>query len=193
MSSLRTRLLAGVLLLSAAGLVLLGVVTYAEQSSFLLGRVDNEARASVNALSLLLDREGFKPPAGAAPTKAGSGAGANGAGAPAGATTTSGGTGTTGTSATTLSATPIDRGPGPNLPPGTDGQRRTESGKVLGSVPIRYSATETVLPAPRIPASVPLGKLFTVGSVGSTGLRYRVYAQRDPEDLGVTIVAVPLN
>ncbi|HEX7609910.1 MAG TPA: hypothetical protein VF380_04475, partial [Solirubrobacteraceae bacterium] len=57
MSSLRTRLLAGVLLLSAAGLVLLGAVTYAEQKSFLLGRVDTEARAAVNALSIVLDRE----------------------------------------------------------------------------------------------------------------------------------------
>ena len=40
---------------------------------------------------------------------------------------------------------------------------------------------------------MPLGTLFTVGSVGSSGLRYRAYASRDPEDSGVTIVAVPLR
>ena len=37
MASLRARLLASVLVLSAAGLVLLAVVTYAEQRSFLFG------------------------------------------------------------------------------------------------------------------------------------------------------------
>ena len=56
MSSLRTRLLAGVLLLSAAGLVLLAAVTYAEQHSFLYSRVDQEARSAVGALSVALDR-----------------------------------------------------------------------------------------------------------------------------------------
>jgi two-component system OmpR family sensor kinase len=33
----------------------------------------------------------------------------------------------------------------------------------------------------------------TVGSQGSSGLHYRVYAQRDPDDSGVTVVAVPLS
>jgi two-component system OmpR family sensor kinase len=166
MSSLRTRLLAGVLLLSAAGLVLLGAVTYAEQQSFLLGRVDQEARAAGGALSMVLDRAGFKPPAS-------NQAAAGGRGRAPGE--------------------PADRGPGVNLPPGTYGQRRTASGVVLGHVTIKYSQSETVPPAPRIPAAVPLGRLFTVGSPGSSGLRYRVYAQRDPEDSGVTLVAVPLN
>ena len=48
-------------------------------------------------------------------------------------------------------------------------------------------------PAPALPAHVPIGKLFTVGSVGSSGLRYRAYARRDPEDSGVTVAAVPLQ
>src|SRR5207253_1695674 len=51
MASLRTRLLAGVLVLAAGGLVLLAAVTYAEQRSFLERRVDDEARAAVPALS----------------------------------------------------------------------------------------------------------------------------------------------
>jgi two-component system OmpR family sensor kinase len=37
------------------------------------------------------------------------------------------------------------------------------------------------------------GTLRTVGSVGSSGLRYRVYTRQDPEDSGVTIAAVPLR
>jgi two-component system OmpR family sensor kinase len=91
------------------------------------------------------------------------------------------------------------RGPGGgpggqvNLPPGTYGQRRDASGKVLRHVQIEYSETETVPPAPKLPAHVPLGKLLTVGSVGSSGLQYRVFAKRDPEDTGVTVAAVPLR
>jgi two-component system OmpR family sensor kinase len=44
-----------------------------------------------------------------------------------------------------------------------------------------------------IPAHVPIGKLFTVGSTGSSGLRYRAYVIRDPEDSGLTLIAVPLR
>ena len=61
MTSLRARVLAGVLLLSAAGLVLLAAVTYAEQRSFLLGRVDQELRGAGPALSFALDNAGYRP------------------------------------------------------------------------------------------------------------------------------------
>jgi two-component system OmpR family sensor kinase len=64
---------------------------------------------------------------------------------------------------------------------------------VLGHVDITYSESEAVPPAPKLPAQVPLGKLLTVGSVGSSGLRYRVFAKRDPEDTGITVAAVPLR
>jgi two-component system OmpR family sensor kinase len=81
--------------------------------------------------------------------------------------------------------------PNLNLPPGTYGERRDASGKVLGHVLITFGQ---VAPAdPRIPASVPVGKLFTVGSFGSSGLRYRAYASHDPEDSGLTVIAVPLS
>ncbi len=170
MSSLRTRLLAGVLLLSAAGLVLLGAVTYAEQRSFLQDRVDQEARSAVGALSQALDREGFKPPVIA--------------GAPA----------STDSSRLPEPRGPGGGGPGVNLPPGTWGQRRDASGKIIGHpLRIKYSQTEATPPEPRIPAQVPIGKLFTVDSKGTSDTHYRVYAQRDPEDSGVTVVAVPLS
>jgi two-component system OmpR family sensor kinase len=168
MSSLRTRLLAGVLVLAAAGLVLVGVVTYAEQRSFLQGRVDQEARSAVGALSQALDRAGFRPQeSGFAPGVGEEGPGPRGA--------------------------PGGGGPPVNLPPGTYGERRDATGAVLGHLLIKYSPTESTPAAPAIPDSVPLGHLFTVGSLGSSGLKYRVYARHDPEDSGVTVAAVPMR
>src|SRR5207248_920247 len=82
-------------------------------------------------------------------------------------------------------------GPGPNLPPGTYGQRRDASGAVLGHVLITYGQTAPA--TPKIPSSVPVERLFTVGSYGSSGLRYRAYVTRDPEDSGLTLAAVPLR
>jgi two-component system, OmpR family, sensor kinase len=170
MASLRSRVLASVLLLSAAGLVLLAVVTYAEQRSFLEGRVDQEVRGASPALSQALDSAGFLPP---------------GEGRPAGGT---GGLGRGG-----LRAGP-PAGRGVNLPPGTWGQRRDSRGNVIGHpLLIKYSQTEATPPSPLIPTRVPIGRLFTVGSVGSSGERYRVYASHDPEDTGITVVAVPLR
>jgi two-component system OmpR family sensor kinase len=169
MVSLRARVLASVLLLAAAGLVLLAAVTYAEQRSFLEQRVNQQVEGAVPTLSFALDRLGGGPLG----TSKGAASGSRNAGAPRGP----GG------------------GPGGqvNLPPGTYGQRRDASGKVLRHTQIEYSETETVPPAPKLPAHVPLGRLLTVGSVGSSGLQYRVFAKRDPEDTGVTVAAVPLR
>jgi two-component system, OmpR family, sensor kinase len=166
MTSLRARVLASVLVLAAVGMVALGAVTYAEQSSFLQSRADQQVRAAIGALSQQLDNAGLKPAdAGASPDHGGFGPG----GGPGGHT------------------------PQVNLPPGTYGQRREASGRVIGHVQIKYSASETVPAPPSIPANVPLDKLVTVGSQGSSGLHYRVFAQRDPDDSGITIAAVPLS
>jgi two-component system OmpR family sensor kinase len=163
MASLRARVLASVLLLAAVGLVLLAAVTYAEQRSFLEDRVNQEVRGAGPTVSQVLDRLGLRPPGSAASPTGGAGRG-------------------------------LGRGPGGQgltLPPGTYGQRRDASGKVLGHELFSYG--QAAPPAPKIPAQVPVGKLFTVGSVGSSGLRYRVFASRDPEDTGITVVAVPLR
>ncbi len=77
-----------------------------------------------------------------------------------------------------------------NLPPGTYGERRDATGRVLGHVSITYGQSATDYP--RLPARMALGRLITVGSVGSSGVRYRALAHQDPEDSGVTIVAIPL-
>src|SRR5258708_8139855 len=71
MSSLRARVLASVLVLAAAGMVALGAVTYAEQSSFLQSRADQQARAAVGALSQALDAAGFRPAGAGEPGGAG--------------------------------------------------------------------------------------------------------------------------
>src|SRR5918999_4401092 len=72
MHSLRTRLLAAVLALAAAGLLLLGGITYVGQRSFLLDRLDDQIReappAAAGALGL---REG--PPRGGGGPPPGSG------------------------------------------------------------------------------------------------------------------------
>lgn len=164
--SLRTRVLVSVLVLAAAGLVALAAVTYADQRSFLQGRIDQEVRAAAPALSQALDAAGFRPPV-------------TGFGAPQGA-------------GRRFGFGPSGPGPpGPNLPPGTYGQRRDASGQVLGHILITYGQTAPA--APRLPAEMALGKLITVGSVGSSGLSYRAYMTRDPEDSGLTVAALPLG
>jgi two-component system OmpR family sensor kinase len=55
MRSLRARLIAGLLMLAAAGLLTLGGVTYAEQRSFLLDRVDQQLHAAIGPISAALD------------------------------------------------------------------------------------------------------------------------------------------
>ncbi len=165
MASLRARILAGVLVLSAAGLTLLAVVTYAEESSFLNSRIDREVEKAVPAVSEALDSAGFRPHSeglGFSPV-AGSNFGAGPGGGP----------------------------PNLHLPPGTYGQRREADGVVLGHLLVSYGQSAPA--APSIPAHVPVGKLVTLGSVGSSGLHYRAYLAHDPEDSGLTLVAVPLN
>ncbi|HET6505439.1 MAG TPA: HAMP domain-containing sensor histidine kinase, partial [Baekduia sp.] len=137
--------------------------------SFLESRADQQARAAVTALSQLLDAAGFRP---AGPPPAGAGQDRDDFGGPGGG--------------------PGAHNPQVNLPPGTYGQRREGDGRVLGQRRVRYSSSEPVLASPKLPSSVPLNTLLTVGSKGSSGLQYRVYAHQDPEDSGITVAAVPL-
>jgi two-component system OmpR family sensor kinase len=161
MQSLRARLLACLLALAAVGLLAAGAVTYAEQRSFLLQRVDQQAARAVLPLSARLDAKGYKP-----------------AGGPR------------------LGPDEADHRPrGPanvDLPPGTYGQRRLASGKILGNTRFDYYG-EPPLPPPVIPAKLPLGKPITVASKNDDGLRYRVLAQRDMDDTGITIAAIPMR
>ncbi|HEV2982539.1 MAG TPA: HAMP domain-containing sensor histidine kinase [Solirubrobacteraceae bacterium] len=172
MASLRTRVLVSVLVLSAAGLVALAAVTYADQRSFLEGRINQQVKGAAPAMSQALDARGYLP-AGTEPFGGRGGGGNRGRG---------GG----------FNRGPGGGGLGPDLPPGTYGERREASGKVIGQ-PLEFSYGQTAPPAPRFPAHIPLYKLITVGSVGSSGLQYRAYMVRDPEDTGLTLVAIPLR
>jgi two-component system OmpR family sensor kinase len=167
MASLRTRILVGVVGLCAVGLLILAAVTYAEERSFLFERVDQQVKSARPTISRVLDRVIFE--------RTGQGSGGQGDGGFFGGGPPGGGGGP------------------PNLAPpsGTYGQRRTASGEVvLGGF---FSYSQTTPPSPSLPSNPPLEKVFTVGSVGSSGLQYRVYMTHDPEDTGLTLVAVPLR
>jgi two-component system, OmpR family, sensor kinase len=55
MASLRSRLIAGLLVVAAAGLLVLAGVTYAEQRSFLIDRVDDQLQTALPAIEHQLD------------------------------------------------------------------------------------------------------------------------------------------
>jgi two-component system, OmpR family, sensor kinase len=61
MASLRARLIAGLLALSAVGLLVLAGVTYVEQRGFLFDRVDQQARAAPPAVRFAMEHDGFGP------------------------------------------------------------------------------------------------------------------------------------
>jgi two-component system, OmpR family, sensor kinase len=56
MQSLRARLVAGVVVVAAVGLIILAGVTYAEQRSFQLDRIDQQVRGAVFPVSGMLDQ-----------------------------------------------------------------------------------------------------------------------------------------
>ena len=113
--SLRARLIAGLLVLATAGLLVLAAITYAEQRSFLLDRVDQQTRSAVPAVGRALDEAGV--------TAAPSGELREHLGGP----DESGGA----------------RPPRVNLPPGTYGQRRDGGGKVTLELVNAHEGTET--------------------------------------------------
>jgi two-component system OmpR family sensor kinase len=69
MASLRARLVAGLVALSAVGLLLLGGITYAEQRSFQYDRLDQQVRSAPGPLAHALneDRDGDHGPPGGGP------------------------------------------------------------------------------------------------------------------------------
>jgi two-component system OmpR family sensor kinase len=167
--SLRARLIIGLLVLAAAGLITLAAVTYAEQRSFLYDRAGEQLEAAVNPVSHELT---------------GDGGGGGGGGAPQAGAFGPGGGGDHG------------RTPGPpphvQLPPGTYGQHRDANGTAT-SAPVTFGYTASDLPAPKLPADMPVGKAITVSAVGGSGLKYRAEAFSDEDGTGSTVVAVPLR
>jgi two-component system OmpR family sensor kinase len=61
MKTLRARLIAAMLVVVTAGLVALAGITYVEQRSFLMSRVDDQARAAIGAVEHLPDGDAHQP------------------------------------------------------------------------------------------------------------------------------------
>jgi two-component system, OmpR family, sensor kinase len=164
MSSLRARLIAAVLVLTAVGLLALASITYALQRSFLFDRVDQQARAAGPVLAHTLGVHDFRPRGGAAGGfRPGEGDDAH-------------------------------RGPpgeGATLPPGTYGERRDADADVVRAKP--YSYGQTALAPPKIPRHLEPGRLTTVGARGDSGLHYRVVALRSRDGDGTIVAAIPLR
>ncbi|MEA2380738.1 MAG: two-component system, OmpR family, sensor kinase [Solirubrobacteraceae bacterium] len=118
MVSLRSRLLAAVLVLSAVGMLLLGAITYAEQRSFQFQRIDDQARAAPPSAAHALADVGVGPAFDNRDPDRG------GPGGP-----------------------PPGGGPQHLLPQGTYVERRNAAGKSLGHNVADYSQDVTANPA----------------------------------------------
>jgi two-component system OmpR family sensor kinase len=114
--SLRARLVATLLALSAAALLVLGAITYASQRSFENNRVDDQTRAAVPAVErALAEKTGQQPSFG---PRGGGGDGDEGGGP----------------------------GPEQSLPPGTYGQWRDANGTYVASVELSYDQSSLPAP-----------------------------------------------
>ena len=163
MLSLRARLLAAVLVLTAVALVLLAVITYAQQRSFQYDKVDDQARSGVAAVRGELAERGIGSNRGfGQPDGRGRGGGA-----------------------------PRGGGPGVGLPAGTYGQLRDASGRVLGDTVFSYG--EDVDAEPDLPKHLTIGEITTVPGKGDNETSYRVLATSAGFDSDTTVVAVPLR
>jgi two-component system OmpR family sensor kinase len=159
MASLRARLLVALLALTALGLLLLGGITYVEQRSFELDRVDDQVRTAPPAVVVALHEQGIgEPPSdepGGRPPRPG-------------------------------------EEPGSGLPVGTYGELRTLDGTVVGARVFDYG--QDITADPKLPADLPLGRVFTVSGENGDGNSYRVFAERDRRDANrIVVVAAPLG
>jgi two-component system, OmpR family, sensor kinase len=154
MASLRARLLVALLALTALGLLLLGGITYVEQRSFELDRVDDQVRTALPAVAGAMRGPDEAPPQ--LPDR----------------------------------GPPPGRQPGFGLPAGTYGELRDADGNVEDAHVFDYD--QDITADPKLPADIPLGRVFSVsGEKGDTNT-YRVFAERDREG-GIVVVAAPLG
>ncbi len=169
--SLRARLLVSVLALVFGALVVAAVATYAEERSYLYGRLDQKAIAAAAPISyaLGLDARLLARPADDEHVGVGHAV-----------------------------RTPGGRGLAGFVPSGTFGELVSERGHVLRG-PIMASYGERPLPRPALPTHFSVAapgstpNLITVGSRPHSNLRYRVAALGLESGAGTVIVAVPLR
>jgi two-component system OmpR family sensor kinase len=130
--SLRARLVAGLLALAAIGLLVLGGITYAEQRSFLLDRVDHQLQTAIRPVSAALAFRLGLPPGG------------HGPGMPGEPDISGGG------------------GPGFGLPEGTYGEHREAGGTVDAMTVQQGYGQTGAAERPSLPGDLPLGRPTTV-------------------------------
>ena len=166
LTSLRARLLVGVIALAAVCLVAVGAVLYLQQRDFLLERIDEQARAAVPIVDRGLTEQGVPDP------------------------------GHIGRRRDGPRPRPRDRmgrGPGFSLPPGVYGERRDAGGERLGR-PLVIAFDESEPSPPELPAAMEPGEIVTVPARDGS-VDYRALAARPPGPgpaATTTIVAVPL-
>ena len=164
MRSLRARLVAGLLLLAAVGLIALAAITYFEQRSFLYDRVDQQLRdAAPQIINTLVDN-GVAVPGHAPGLGGGHGNGMGGLGMP-GAGGLGGGAAGGGTSGGDESRGGPNGGPprpAPTLPPGTWGAFYNNAGELYGPVVASFDSDLSSTAQPKLPSSFTMstGKCF---------------------------------
>jgi two-component system OmpR family sensor kinase len=168
--SLRARLIVTLVVLAGAGLLVLGAATYAALRAYEVGRIDEQATAAIRQATRQFELRGIDD-GGARLPLAGLGhidADDHRPGGPPGG---------------------IDLAPA-----GTYAQQRNAAGAVVGEDVLGLPAGETEPAAPELPKQLAVGERITVGSAGTSNLRYRVYAAATPGDpTSMTIVAVPFT
>ena len=153
------------LALTAVGLLLLGGITYIEQRSFELDRIDLQARTAGPAVAGALAQRGI----------GGEGGGGRRPRVRASARRAAGAAACAGQRA---------------CRPGPSGSVATPTGPSPASQVFDYDQDITADPA--LPADMPLGRVFTAHGKGADDNSYRVYADRNRRGQ-VVVVAVPLS
>ncbi|MBJ7473389.1 MAG: hypothetical protein JHD16_18925, partial [Solirubrobacteraceae bacterium] len=186
--TLRARLTVALVSLAAVGLIALAAVTYGSQKQFLEQRVDDQVDAALRYVGPKIVEKTLSAARDGTLTK-----GADGLATAPGGPEDFGGDGRGGDGR---------RGGPPrgdrDLPLGTYAELRTSSGTRVGLPFIAPTIDDEELPAPDLPASLPLRETITVGS--TTGdIEYRVRAEPSPRYVTdslaptITVAAVPLT
>lgn len=206
MRSLRGRLVAILLLVSAVGLTILAVITYAEQRSFLYDRVDRQIESAFGAVTAAIEFEaaledrtdlldGIVVPGGSAQREVEPGEFGKFEDDGENRRSDSGGRSGSGSGAQSRRSELPPSGAAPparalNLPPGTFGQRLDEDGKVLDTRIIAFG--QDLPPEPDLDDITLSRRPQTVKAEGDSHLEYRA-AKRTFSDGTATIVALPLE
>lgn len=169
--SLRTRLLTGMFLLVSVALVVAAVAIYAQQRSFLYGRLDQRVIAAATPISyqLGIDARHLRRPAGKGPGDE-----------------------------DRQAKPPFGKGLAGFLPSGSYGALVDSRGGILRG-PVTVSNGEARLAPPAFPKKFRLShadlnpELFTVDSVRGRRVRYRVAALPLDSGAGTVIAALPLE